>query len=67
MRWLRRFGQGARFFLVQHTKTGKIYQNGHNIYQMAMYITYQMFVKYSEWQQNMPNLYIPRPSKQFFV
>jgi hypothetical protein len=44
-----------------------------NIYQMAMkhipngHETYQMFVKYSEWPKNMPNLYIPKPSKQFFV
>jgi hypothetical protein len=26
----------ARFFLAQHSKTGKIYQNDHKIYEMAV-------------------------------
>jgi hypothetical protein len=32
----RRPGRVARFYLVQYTKMGKIYQNGHKIYQMAI-------------------------------
>jgi hypothetical protein len=34
----------ARLFLVQHTKTGEKYQNGHKIYQMA--------IKYTKLQKN---------------
>jgi hypothetical protein len=37
----------ARFFLVHHTKTGKIYQNDHKINQMAL--------KYTKWQKSRPN------------
>jgi hypothetical protein len=33
--------RGARFFLVQHTKTGKIYLNDQKIYQVA--------IKYTKW------------------
>jgi hypothetical protein len=29
----------ARFFFVQHTKTEKIYQNEHKMYQMAINFT----------------------------
>jgi hypothetical protein len=37
----------ARFFSAQHTKTGKMYQNGGKIYQMP--------VKYAKWTENRPN------------
>jgi hypothetical protein len=37
----------ARFFLVQHTKTGKNIPNNHKIYQLA--------TKYTKWQYNRPN------------
>jgi hypothetical protein len=37
----------ARFFLVQHTKTGENIPNNHKIYQMAR--------KYTRWPKNRPN------------
>jgi hypothetical protein len=58
----------ARFFLVEHTKTGKMYQNNHKIYQIA--------TNYTKWPQtklngnklhqmakNIPTLSTAKPSK----
>jgi hypothetical protein len=39
----------ARFFLVQHTKTGKIYKNDHKIHQMAITYTKWPYVTYTKW------------------
>jgi hypothetical protein len=39
----------ARFFLVQHTKTGKNLQNDQKIYQMA--------INFFQWPNNRPNLH----------
>jgi hypothetical protein len=36
----------ARFFLVQHTKMGKLYQNDHNICIPNGHNVYEMSVKY---------------------
>jgi hypothetical protein len=51
----------ARFFLVQHTKTGKIYQNDLKIYQNCLKI-YQMALKFTnifhcKIIRNLPKLY----------
>jgi hypothetical protein len=54
----------ARFFSVQHTKTGKTYQ-------MTICKIYQMTIKYTKCTQNIPNgrkihmytIFIARPSK----
>jgi hypothetical protein len=35
------------FVLVQHTKTGKVYQKDHKLYQVT--------IKYTKWQQNRQN------------
>jgi hypothetical protein len=46
----------ARFFLVQHTKTGENIPNDHKIYQMAINISngrkiHQMDIKYTKFTQ----------------
>jgi hypothetical protein len=51
----------ARFFFVQHTKTGKIYQ-------MTIKYTkwpqkYKMAVGYTKWPKNIPTSSIERPYK----
>jgi hypothetical protein len=38
----------ARFFLLQHTKTGKNTSNFHKIYQIAMKYLYQTALKYTD-------------------
>jgi hypothetical protein len=56
----------ARFFLVQHTKTGKIYPNYLKLYQMA--------INFTKWQRKRPNglknyKYVPfiaRPNRDFW-
>jgi hypothetical protein len=68
----------ARFFLKQHTKTGKIYQiTIAYVYQMATKYTkwpqnipnghkiYQMATKYTKWPYNITTYFIARPSKKF--
>jgi hypothetical protein len=53
----------ARFVLVQHTKTGKIYQiTTKYVYQISVDLPngrkiYQMAVKYTKWPYNMPNVH----------
>jgi hypothetical protein len=39
----------ARFFLAQHTQTGKNIQNYHKIYQMATKYLFQTTVKQTKW------------------
>jgi hypothetical protein len=45
----------ARFFLVQHTKTGKNVPNNHKIYQMA--------TKHTKWPLNIPATSLQVPPK----
>jgi hypothetical protein len=63
------------FFLIQHTKTGKIYQitvkyikwpqnrpNGHKIYQMDQYITTSSITRPSQIYQNRESWFENMPS-----
>jgi hypothetical protein len=45
----------ARYFLVQHTKTGKIYTKMQYINYTEWPQIYPMATKYTEWPQNIPN------------
>jgi hypothetical protein len=51
----------ARFFSVQHTKTGKLYKNNHKLYQIA--IKYTICPKNRQNGQKIPTSSIARPSK----
>jgi hypothetical protein len=51
----------ARFFLVQYTKTGKMYQNGENI--PKGHKICQLAGKLTKWPWNIPTSSIASPSK----
>jgi hypothetical protein len=47
----------ARFFFVQHTKTGKNIPKTHKIYPIS--------IKYTKWQYNLPSSFFARPSRNY--
>jgi hypothetical protein len=52
----------ARFFVVQHTKTGKNLPNDHKIYKMAIKYA-PIYLKILRMSKNIPTAFIVRPSK----